>query len=71
MKYHSLGVAILFCKFWFENDTLINLNTANLDTTEYTKEIKAAAEGKTFPPCKFEKSHDIRTSVGGVGGVLA
>ena len=67
MKYYSLGVTI---SFWFENDTLISLDTASLDTADYTKEIKAAAEGKKFPPYTFEKRHDIRTSVGGVGDVL-
>ena len=47
LTYYSLGVTISFCKFWFENDTLI---TARLDTTDYTEEIKVAAEGKKFPP---------------------
>ena len=30
MTYYSLGVTISFCKFWFENDTLIQVRYCHL-----------------------------------------
>ena len=30
LKYYSLGVTISFCKFWFENDTLIQVRYCHL-----------------------------------------
>ena len=30
LTYYSLGVTILFCKFWFENDTLIQVRCCHL-----------------------------------------
>ena len=30
LTYYSLGVTILFCKFWFENDTLIQVGYCHL-----------------------------------------
>ena len=30
LTYHSLGVTISFCKFWFENDTLIQVRYCHL-----------------------------------------
>ena len=30
LTYYSLGVTISFCKFWFENDTLIQVRYSHL-----------------------------------------
>ena len=30
LTYYSLGVTISFCKFWFENDTLIQVRYCHL-----------------------------------------
>ena len=30
LTYYSVGVAISFCKFWFENDTLIQVRYCHL-----------------------------------------
>ena len=30
LTYYSLGVTISFCKFWFENDTLIQVRHCHL-----------------------------------------
>ena len=30
LTYYSLGVTILFCKFWFENDTFIQVRYCHL-----------------------------------------
>ena len=30
LTYYSLGVTVSFCKFWFENDTLIQVKYWNL-----------------------------------------
>ena len=35
LTYYSLGVTISFCKFWFENDTLIQVRYCHLLDTWY------------------------------------
>ena len=30
LPYYSLGVIILFCKFWYENDTLVQARYCHL-----------------------------------------
>ena len=30
LTYYSLGVTVAFCKFWFENDTLIQVKYCHL-----------------------------------------
>ena len=48
LTYYSFGVAIL-CKFWFEKKHFdFRLDTARLDKTEYTEEMKVDDEGKKF-----------------------
>ena len=40
LTYYSLGVTISFCKFWFEDDTLIHIRFNNMIIRNVSCEIR-------------------------------
>ena len=53
LTYYSLGVTVAFCKFWFENDTLIQVKYCHLLGIWY-----AFIVNMLFSSFFFDSAHD-------------
>ena len=58
LTYYSQGVTISFCKFWFENDTSIQVRYCHLLGIWYVFIVDMLFSSFHFPPVIFDSAHD-------------